>query len=105
MQERQDLINHSPTGISWGYGGSSPAQAAFAVLMDYLGDEERARALYRDFKFRVVAKFPPNSEWTLTGRQIENAITRIGHRLRLTNGSWLPGEISDCSTKLLVVLH
>jgi len=74
MQERQDLINHSPTGISWGYGGSGPAQAAFAVLIDYLGNEERARGLYQGFKFKVIATFPPNSEWTLTGRQIEQAI-------------------------------
>ncbi len=51
-------------------------------LMDYLGDEERAKALYQDFKFKVVAAFPANSEWTLTGRQIENAIARFGHRLR-----------------------
>jgi hypothetical protein len=79
LQERQDLINHSPTGISWGYGGSGPAQAAFAILMDYLGDEARARALYQDFKFRVIAAFSANSDWILTGAQIENALVRIGH--------------------------
>ncbi len=77
MQERQDIINHSPTGISWGYGGSGPAQTAFALLIDYLGDEGRARGLYQDFKFKVIAAFPTNSEWTLTGRQIESAIARI----------------------------
>lgn len=27
LQERQDVINHSPTGISWGYGWSGPASA------------------------------------------------------------------------------
>jgi hypothetical protein len=74
MQERQDLINHSPTGISWGYGGSGPAQCSFAVLMDYLGDAQRAQALHQAFKFSVIAKFPPNSEWTLTGREIEHTI-------------------------------
>jgi hypothetical protein len=78
MQERQDLINHSPTGISWGYGGSGPAQTAFAILIDYLNDEERARALYQDFKFKVIAAFPANSEWTLTGAQIESALAAIG---------------------------
>jgi hypothetical protein len=35
MQERQDIVNHSPTGIAWGYGGSGPAQCALAVLIDY----------------------------------------------------------------------
>src|SRR6185437_17029722 len=72
MQERQDIINHSPTGIAWGYGGSGPAQCAFAILMDYLSDEQRARTLYQDFKFRVIAALPPNTAWTLTGRRIEN---------------------------------
>jgi hypothetical protein len=80
MQERQDIINHSPTGIAWGYGGSGPAQCAFAILMDYLGDEQRARTLYQDFKFRVIAALPPNTAWTLTGRRIENAIARMPNR-------------------------
>jgi len=79
MQERQDIVNHSPTGIAWGYGGSGPAQCALALLLDYLGDEERARALYQDFKFKVVAGFPTNSAWRLTGRQIENAIAKMSH--------------------------
>src|SRR6266536_3514675 len=79
MQERQDIVNHSPTGIAWGYGGSGPAQCALAILIDYLGDEERARALYQDFKFKVVARFPRDSEWTLSGRQIENAISKMAH--------------------------
>jgi hypothetical protein len=77
MQERQDIVNHSPTGIAWGYGGSGPAQCSFAILMDYLGDEAQVRTLYQHFKFKIVAAFPGNSEWTLTGRQIEDALARI----------------------------
>lgn len=80
LQERQDLINHSPTGVSWGYGGSGPAQCAFAVLMDYLADEAQARALYQDFKFSVIARLPTNQQWTLTGRQIEQAVAKIDFR-------------------------
>ena len=80
MQERQDLINHSPTGIAWGYGGSGPAQCAFAILMDYLGDEQRARSLYQDFKFTIIARLPSNQPWMVTGRQIEQEIARIEAR-------------------------
>jgi hypothetical protein len=80
LQERQDLINHSPTGIAWGYGGSGPAQCAFALLMDCLGDEQRARTLYQDFKFRTIAALSPNQPWTLTGRQIEQEVARIEAR-------------------------
>jgi hypothetical protein len=80
MQERQDLVNHSPTGIAWGYGGSGPAQCSFGILMDYLGDEQRARELYQEFKFTTIAELPPNQPWTLTGRQIEQAIAKIEAR-------------------------
>lgn len=29
---------HSPTGMSWGYGGSGPADCARSLLIDHLGD-------------------------------------------------------------------
>jgi hypothetical protein len=48
--------------------------------MDYLGDEARVRRLYQDFKFRVIAAFPGNSGWALTGREIEHALARIDNR-------------------------
>jgi len=80
MQERQDIINHSPTGIAWGYGGSGPAQCSLAILMDYLGDEATARMLYQDFKFHSIARLPGNEAWALTGTEIERAIVAIGQR-------------------------
>jgi uncharacterized protein DUF6166 len=81
MQERQDLINHSATGIAWVTAARAQPSVHFAiVLMDYLGDEQRARALYQDFKFITIAELPPNQPWTLTGRQIEQEITRIEAR-------------------------
>jgi hypothetical protein len=36
VSPRLDLCNHSPTGLSWGYGGSGPAQTALAILADFL---------------------------------------------------------------------
>ena len=36
LHKRLDLANHSPTGFSWGYGGSGPAQLALAILAHYL---------------------------------------------------------------------
>lgn len=29
----QKIINHSPDGFNWGYGGSGPAQLALAILI------------------------------------------------------------------------
>jgi len=52
---RLDLSNHSPTGFSWGYGGSGPAQLALALLADALKDDERALRLHQPFKWQVTA--------------------------------------------------
>ena len=47
---RLDLFNHSPTGFSWGYGGSGPAQLALALLADALGDDDWAIRLHQVFQ-------------------------------------------------------
>ncbi len=67
------VINHSPTGFEWGYGGSGPAQLALAILLDYTGDKERALAHYQDFKWEFVCTWSrePDGEWVLTGDQIK----------------------------------
>ena len=67
---RLDLFNHSPTGFSWGYGGSGPAQLAVALLADALGDDDRAIRLHQSFKFKVVACWPEGERWWITAEQI-----------------------------------
>ena len=52
-----DVINHSPTGFSWGYGGSGPAQLALAILLEF-ADRETAVNLYQTFKWEVIANIP-----------------------------------------------
>jgi hypothetical protein len=76
LKPRLDLWNHSPTGFEWGYGGSGPAQLALALLADHLGDDAEAVALHQSFKFAVVVKLPKRG-WTLTSREIDEAIQRI----------------------------
>jgi hypothetical protein len=73
---RLDLVNHSPTGFGWGYGGSGPAQLALALLADHLGDDEEALDLYQDFKWRVVPGLPAEG-WTLTSADIDAAIEKV----------------------------
>ena len=60
---RLDLANHSPTGFSWGFAGSGPAQLSLALLADALGDDERALRLYQPFKFAVTARLPQDKAW------------------------------------------
>jgi hypothetical protein len=62
LNPRLDLQNHSPTGLSWGYAGSGPAQCALAILADAVGDE-LAQKHYQRFKARVVAALPVS--WTM----------------------------------------
>lgn len=50
---------HSPTGFAWGYAGSGPSQLALAILLAAVPEEpEVALALYQDFKFELVARWP-----------------------------------------------
>ena len=77
LDPRLDIVNHSPTGVAWGYGGSGPAQLALAILADYLADDKRAQLLYQDFKWDVVQRLPMDEGFELTDRQVENAVTKI----------------------------
>lgn len=63
LDPRFELRNHSPTGYSWGYGGSGPAQLALALVADVLCDDERALQLYQEFKSRFVSRLPYGKSW------------------------------------------
>jgi hypothetical protein len=54
------IINHSPTGFSWGYKGSGPAQLALAILLSLLPQDD-ALKLYKLFKDDVIAELPEAS--------------------------------------------
>lgn len=70
---RLDLRNHSPTGFSWGYGGSGPNQLALAILADYAGEKVALR-FYQRFRELVVAKLPMDKPWELTEDDIERTM-------------------------------
>lgn len=70
-QERPDHAPlHSPTGFSWGYGGSGPATLARCILREYLGFEP-SRALYQRFKGAVVARWSQDRGWTLSVAELD----------------------------------
>jgi hypothetical protein len=76
LPPRLDLVNHSPTGFGWSYGGSGPAQLALAILADFLADDEQALGLYQQFKWAVVAQLP-HAAWTLKETDVRAACERI----------------------------
>ena len=52
-----EIANHSPTGFSWGYGGSGPAQLALAILVhEYGKDLDQHPEHYQVFKWDVLAQ-------------------------------------------------
>lgn len=76
LQPRMDIYPHSPAGFEWGYGGSGPSQLALALCADALNNDARARRVYQNFKFQVVAKFP-EAGWHLTEEQVRNAVSTL----------------------------
>jgi hypothetical protein len=71
---RLDLWNHSPTGFSWGYEGSGPAQLSLALLADVLGDDELAQDHYQDFKRKAISRL--TDSWMLTASEIRQFVAR-----------------------------
>lgn len=53
----QEIVNHSPDGFNWSYGGSGPAQLALAILLEFT-DKKTACNLYQDFKWGIIAMLP-----------------------------------------------
>lgn len=86
---RLDLRNHSPTGFSWGYNGSGPAQLALAILADHLGSDAAALSLYQGFKFLIMGlqgdDGQPLKEWVLSSERVEEA---LGTAMRKTSPTW-----------------
>lgn len=73
---RLDLRSHSPSGPEWGYLGSGPAQLALAVCAQ-LVDEETALYVYQGVKESLIARIPQRCAWTLTERQVRDAIAAV----------------------------
>ena len=73
-----DEVNHSPTGFAWGYGGSGPAQLAYAILRDYGLPREVAFRLYQDFKWGVIAKLPQDEPFVIGSDAIEEWLRERG---------------------------
>jgi hypothetical protein len=51
------MVDHSPTGFAWGYGGSGPAQLALAILLEVAGKDLALRH-YQRFKWDYVSQWP-----------------------------------------------
>jgi hypothetical protein len=69
LAPQTDLRAYSKNGFEWSYEGPEPAQLAFAILVDHLGDPARAEALQDAFMREIVANF--DNTWELTSADID----------------------------------
>lgn len=60
----QALMNHSPNGFNWGYGGSGPSQLALGLLLEVTSDSNLSLRYYQDFKWEIVANL--SDTWELS---------------------------------------
>lgn len=80
-KESQGVINHSPNGFNWGYGGSGPAQLALAILLRFCRKDEAIK-LHQPFKWDVIAKLPADKDFEIADSRVHDwlAAMRKGGR-------------------------
>jgi hypothetical protein len=66
---KQNVRNHSPSGLNWGYYGSGPCQLGIALVSDFFG------GLYQDFKEKIIADLPDN--WELSRSEVADTLTAL----------------------------
>lgn len=97
LDPRTDIVNHSPTGFEYGYGGSGPAQLAIGILADYF--ERVARRTFPEwtadlraevvrrlairwhqrFKFHAIATADRSvMTWSLSAADVDEYLDRVG---------------------------
>jgi hypothetical protein len=71
-ERSQSVVNHSPTGFSWGSGGSGPAQLALALLLE-ITTKEMALLWYQDVTSHIIARLVQD-DFVIGSREIVDFI-------------------------------
>ena len=78
LDEHYDVKRFTKYGFEWTYEGDSPQQLALAILVDHLGDEDRAIKLSGPFMKKTVANL--DNDWTLSSEDID-VFLRVGDQM------------------------
>lgn len=73
------VAEFSKNGFEWSYEGPEPRQLALALLVDHLGDKDRARANVEPFMRGVVANF--DNEWEMTSADLDAALAALAGKV------------------------
>jgi hypothetical protein len=80
LSPHYDQLQLTDHGFEWSYEGPEPAQLAFALLYDHLGDAAVAKDLHQALMERVVANF--DNEWELSADDLDDAIRILRSNVR-----------------------
>lgn len=81
-----DIVDHSPTGVTWGYNGSGPSQMALAVLVSYLVNRFGytrefaggvAKKYYMKFREEFIAPAPMNETLVIQSKDIDRWLLQV----------------------------
>jgi hypothetical protein len=75
LDEGYDVKRFTKYGFEWTYEGASPQQLALAILVDHLGDKDKAVRLSEPFMKKVIANL--DNDWVLSSADIEAALNEI----------------------------
>ena len=70
-----DVAEFTKNGFEWSYEGPEPRQLALALLVNHLGDKERAKANVEPFMRAVVANF--GNEWEMNSADLDQALAAL----------------------------
>jgi hypothetical protein len=70
-----DVMEFTRNGFEWSYEGPEPCQLALALLLDHLGDRDKAKASVEPFMTAVVANV--GNEWEMTSADIDSALAAL----------------------------
>ena len=69
------VTEFTKNGFEWSYEGPEPRQLALALLVDHLGDKEKAKALVEPVMQAVVANF--GNEWEMNSSDLDQALAAL----------------------------
>jgi Family of unknown function (DUF6166) len=70
-----DVTEFTRNGFEWSYEGPEPRQLALALLVNHLGDKDRAQAAVEPFMRAVVANF--GNEWEMNSADLDQALAAL----------------------------
>ena len=73
------VTEFSKNGFEWSYEGPEPRQLALALLVDHLGDKEKAKTNVEPFMRGVVANF--DNEWEMTSADLDAALLTLASKV------------------------